>query len=75
MNSPDYASLPVGNPPPGVISNFDHPPSRAVVEYVGIGVCLGVTLVFVLLRIYVKVARTRAWGWDDGDFAVCVHFS
>lgn len=67
MNSSDYSNLAAGNPPPGITSNFDNPPSRAIVEYIGVGICLGVTLGIVLLRIYVKLAVTRVWGWDDGE--------
>ena len=67
MNSPNYANLPAGKPPPGVISNFDSPESQAIILYVGVGVSLGITLVFMLLRVYVKLAVTRSWGWDDGE--------
>lgn len=74
MNSSDYANLPGGKPPPGLILNFDHPQSNAIIEYVGVGICLGVTVVFVLLRIYVKLAVTRAWGWDDGELLHAVNF-
>lgn len=62
----DYTNIAAGRPPPGVISNFDNPPTQATILYVGVGICLGVTLTFLLLRIYVKLAVTRAWGWDDG---------
>ena len=75
MDSSDYANIPVGKPPPGVISNFDHPQSRAIVEYVGVSICLGFALIFVLLRIYVKLAVTRAWGWDDGELLCDIFFS
>lgn len=65
MNSSDYLNLPAGKPPPGVTPNFDHPQSRAVEQYVGVGICLGFALIFVLLRLYVKLAIRRWWGWDD----------
>ena len=74
MNSPGYANLPIGKPPPGVVPNLDHPQSQTIAQYVGIGICLGVALVFVLLRIYVKLAVTRAWGWDDGELLHAITF-
>lgn len=61
-----YANLPAGIPPPGVTANLDHPESRAIEAHIGMGVCIGVTLVFLLLRIYVKLAVAHMWGWDDG---------
>lgn len=36
-----YANLAAGAPPPGVISNFDHPESRAVDAHVGMGYASG----------------------------------
>jgi hypothetical protein len=60
-----YANLPTGAPPPSLIPNFDHPESRAVDAHVGIGGCIGITLVFVVLRLYVKMASTQLLGWDD----------
>jgi hypothetical protein len=74
MSSSNYADMPAGKPPPGVIPNFDDPESRAIVMHIGISICLGVALVFVLLRIYVKLAVTRAWGWDDGELLYEVSF-
>lgn len=67
-NSSYYANLPAGAPPPGVISNFDHAESRAIEAYIGMGICIGVTLIFVTLRVYVKLAITHHWGWDDCKF-------
>lgn len=51
--------------PPGVIPNFDHPQSRVIDLRVGFPLCLGIALVFVILRLYVKLAITRMWGCDD----------
>ena len=61
----DDGNLPAGVPPPGVIANLDDPQSRAMVGYIGIGISIGVALIFVLLRVYVKLAVTHLWGWDD----------
>lgn len=53
-------------PPPGVTPNFDHPQSRTREAYIGIGVCLAVATVVVVLRIYIKLAFiAHMWGWDD----------
>lgn len=65
MTSAVYGNLPVSNPPPGSISNFDHPQTLAIDIFVGVGVCLGLAFAFVLLRLYVRLAVTRTWGWDD----------
>lgn len=75
MNFSDYANLPADKPPPGVIPNFDHPQSRAIIEYIGVSICLGVALIFVSLRTYVRLALRPAWGWDDGELLNAVsHF-
>ena len=64
-----YANLPAGSPPPGVVPNLNDPQSRAMDAHIGMGICIGVTSVFVLLRMYVKLAVTHLWGWDDcGSF-------
>ena len=66
MNSLDYANLPAGPPPVGVLPNFDNPATRDTEIYVGMGICIGITTIFVTLRLYVKLAITHMWGWDDG---------
>jgi len=63
----DYANLPVAAPPVGVLPNFNDPATRAIEIYIGMGICIGITLFFVVLRLYVKLAVTHMWGWDDGD--------
>lgn len=60
--------LDVGYIPPGVIPNFDHPQSRVIDLRIGLPICLGVALIFVLLRLYVKLAIIKMWNWDDGEF-------
>lgn len=59
------ANIGAANPPPGVVHNFDHAQSRAIEGFIGMGVCIGITSVFVILRLYVKFAITHMWGWDD----------
>ena len=65
----DYANLPAGSPPPGVLPNFEHPDSRATEVYVAIGICMSITLIFIILRLYVKLCVTHLWGWDDGKLS------
>lgn len=70
MDSSDYANLPAGNPPPGILANFDHPVSRAVDAHVGMGISMGIALVFMALRLYVKLTVVRKWGWDDCESSI-----
>ena len=60
-----YANLPTGTPPPGVVPNFDNPPSRALDLYVGMGVCVAVAAVMLALRMYAQFVVTKSPGWDD----------
>jgi hypothetical protein len=77
-NWPDFCNLaylwpdmnidfntPARAPPPGVTSNFDNPQSRAMAAHIGMGICIGITSVLIILRVYVKLAVTKLWGWDD----------
>lgn len=61
----EYANLPFVNPPPGVVSNFDNPPSRALDMYIGMGTCTAVSMLFFALRMYAKLIVTHTPGWDD----------
>lgn len=65
MDPSYYANLPAGPPPAGVVPNLDHPQSRASQAYIAMGLFIAVDLVFVILRVYVKVAVTHNLGWDD----------
>ena len=66
QTDPSYhANLPAGSSPPGVVPNLNDPQSRAMDAYIGMGICIGVTSVFVVLRMYVKLGVTKSWGWDD----------
>lgn len=67
-SSVELANLPALRPPAGVVPDLDHPATRAVEAYIGIGVCIGIAVVFILLRLYVKAAITHQWGWDDGEW-------
>ena len=69
MNSLDHAVVSAAIPPDGVLPNFVNPTTRDTEMYVGIGVCIGLTLIFVPLRLYVKLVVTHMWGWDDGAYS------
>ena len=75
MASPNYAIVPALPPPPGVIPNFHDPPSRAPELRIGMGVCIGTTLVLLVLRLYTKLAITHTAGWDDCKFFRTKKFS
>lgn len=61
----DLSSIAARPPPLGVKSNFDNPVTREFETHVSMGLCLGITLVFVLLRCYVRIALNKSWAWDD----------
>ena len=65
MDPSYYANLPATTPPPGVIPNFNHPPTRAVDAYISMAIFIGITSTLVVLRIYIKLAVTHMWGLDD----------
>lgn len=69
MNLADFDDLPLSIPPPGVTLNMTHPPSRALEADIGLGICLGIACIFVMLRIYVKLVVTHKWDWDDCKFS------
>jgi hypothetical protein len=59
------ATLPAAPPPPGIVPNFEHPPSRS-------NLLLGLTSVFLALavisysiRMYTKIKIFRKLTWDD----------
>ena len=65
MSPFDNPNLPVTNPPAGVLPDLMHGETRMLEGYIGIGICIGITLIFILLRFYVKFWITHLWGWDD----------
>ena len=73
MDASSYANLPLAAPPPGVVPNFNNPQSRAYQLHIGMAVCIGITSVFVLLRIYARAFVQRTWGWEDREYAQIAH--
>lgn len=61
----DPYDLPLAAPPPGIRPNPLHPESRAVVATSGIAICVFLMMVFVLMRVYIKLFISRTFGWDD----------
>lgn len=59
------AFIPVHAPPPGVVSNFDNPASRAHQTQIAIYVSLSVMIIPLVLRIYTRARITRTLGSDD----------
>ena len=64
-NYSQYANLPAATPPPGVVSNLDNPPSRALQLFIGMGTCIAATTVLLALRMYAKLVVTKKPGWED----------
>lgn len=64
----DYSNLPAGTPPPGIRPNFEHGESRAIDAHIAMGISMSLSTIFILLRVYVKLAVTHMWGWDDCTF-------
>ncbi|KAI1175953.1 hypothetical protein F4777DRAFT_548569 [Nemania sp. FL0916] len=61
----DLSQIPSAPPPPGVIPNFVNPPSIAPICRIVIAVTLPLMAIFLILRIYVRVAVSKKLGIDD----------
>jgi len=57
--------IPLQPPPPGVVSNFEHPVSRAAEVQITTYVFLPLMVIFVLLRLYTRLKITPKFGADD----------
>lgn len=57
--------MPVATPPPGYITNFISPPSRAYQVYTVYAVFFTLTVLFVATRLYAKLVLLKTWAWDD----------
>ncbi|KAL8971880.1 MAG: hypothetical protein Q9197_003055 [Variospora fuerteventurae] len=63
---PNLSPTPALRPPAGVTPNFDNPASRAPGVIAATAVISAVMLLFVLARVYAKVAYARSQlGWED----------
>ena len=70
MSPVAYANMPTKPPPAGQLSDFEHGEDRAFQAYVGMSIGLAITMVFVTLRLYVKMGVTRICGWDDCEYRI-----
>jgi hypothetical protein len=59
------AETPAGIPPPGQEPNFINPQSRSPGATAALGVMLGVTLIFLGLRLYSRIRLSKQLGMDD----------
>lgn len=67
--------IPAMPPPHGETSNFNHPDSLLSWDVIVISLCLSVTTILFLLRVYVRVFRKREWVSEDREscgFDACV---
>ena len=61
----DLSKIPALDPPPGILSNFTDPASRANVTIIPCAGIVAVTILVVFLRMYTKIYITHSTGWDD----------
>lgn len=59
------AATAAAGPPPGLVSNFVDPPSKAPIIYAVMSICLGLVTLLVAIRIYTRVRITKSLWWDD----------
>jgi len=70
MPAPSPPIPPAATPPPGIVSDFDHPPSRANVVYAVMGVCLALCTLLVGIRLYTRARIIKSLWWDDCELPV-----
>lgn len=56
---------PAGQPPPGVIPNFDDPPNINGLVILTLTICLVFATLAVLMRTYTKLFLIRSWDYED----------
>ncbi|KAL8700751.1 MAG: hypothetical protein Q9201_005279 [Fulgogasparrea decipioides] len=67
LSSSELAQIPAVSPPPGVGVNFDGPSPLAYTITVVSSIFIGLTFLFLGVRVYAKVKIHRQWSWDDGN--------
>ena len=67
-NPQPASDQPLIPPPPGVTSNFTNPPDHGGLQIIVTSLLLGVTTLFLLSRIYLKVCIVKIYTWDDRKF-------
>lgn len=63
---PDLSKVPALKPPPGIKPDFQHPGGVGTAIIVVNAVFLGLMVICLAARIYVKTGIIRAFWWDDG---------
>lgn len=75
MDNPFFENIPLMEPPPGQVSNFNNPPSQGIIAVVVGSICMGLVWPVFVLRIYAKVWVTRAFWWDDCKWSRELHWT
>ena len=65
----DLSKIPASDPPPGIVPNFNDPPSRRPVATVMVSVTLALMVLFVVLRLYADL-----WVLRKLEKASCAYF-
>lgn len=67
----DLSNIPAGPLPQGVLRpNFFDPPTKAPTIEALEGIFMGLMLLAVIVRLYVRTAITKQLGWDDCEIAI-----
>ena len=70
MAAPSATPTPALIPPNGQTSDFVHPESLLRWDAVTVAVCLSITTILFLLRVYVRLFMKRAWELEDCKFSI-----
>jgi hypothetical protein len=70
MAATSMSLLPAITPPPGLTSDFKHPPSTGHIVYIVMGVCLSLVTLMVAIRIYTRAHIAKPLWWDDRKRAI-----
>lgn len=65
MATPTPTPTPALKPPDGQTSNFDNPQSLLKWDAVAVSVCLSITTILFLLRVYVRAWIKKTWVLED----------
>lgn len=58
-------NAPAGTPPPGVIPNFNHAPNLAFYVPLTLSLCIGLSTLAILMRMYTKLFLIRSRALED----------
>lgn len=67
-------SLPALEPPPGITANFDDPPNRNGLAYFVTTICVVISSLCVLIRLYSKVSMEKRLRVEEG-LMICAYVS